>query len=54
LGRKDDKKTPSLVADEMHALHREIPHLTWFVESVNRYAVNECKSRYGERTDWSM
>jgi hypothetical protein len=36
----------------MFALHRQIPHLWWFVDGANRGAVNECKSRYGERTDW--
>jgi hypothetical protein len=52
LGREYDKKTPSLVADEMHSLHRQIPHLKWFVDGANRGAVNECKAKFGERTDW--
>ena len=52
LGREYDKKTPSLVADEIHALHRQIPHLKLFVDGANRGAVNECKSKFGERTDW--
>jgi hypothetical protein len=51
LGREYDKKTPSLVADEIHALHKQIPHLTWFVERANRGAVHECKSKFGERAD---
>ena len=52
LGREYDKETSSLIADEMHSLHRQIPHLKWFVDGANRGAVNECKSRYGERLDW--
>jgi hypothetical protein len=36
LGREYDKKTPSLVANEMFSLHREIPHLEWFVDGANR------------------
>ena len=41
LGREYDKKTPSLVADEMYSLHRQIPHLKWFIDGANRGAVNE-------------
>jgi len=52
LGREYDKKTPSIIADEMHSLHRQIPHLKWFVDGANRGAVNECKSKFGERIDW--
>jgi hypothetical protein len=51
LGREYDKKTPSIIADEMHSLHRQIPHLKWFVDGANRGAVNECKSKFGERID---
>ena len=40
------------MADEIHALHRQIPHLKLFVDGANRGAVNECKSKFGERTDW--
>ena len=52
LGREYDKKTPSLMADEMHSIHRQIPHLIWFVDGANRGAVNECKSKFGESLDW--
>ncbi len=52
VGKEYDKKTPSFIADDMHRLHREIPHLKWFVDGANRGAVNECKSKFGERTDW--
>jgi hypothetical protein len=52
LGREYDKKTPSLVADEIHSIHRQIPHLKWFIDGANRGAVNECKAKFGERTDW--
>jgi len=52
LGREYDKKTLSIIADEMHSLHRQIPHLKWFVDGGNRGAVNECKSKFGERIDW--
>lgn len=51
VGREYDKKTP-FIADKMHSLHREIPHILWFVDGANRGAVNECKSKFGERTDW--
>ena len=40
------------VADEMHSLHRQIPHLIWFVDGTNRGAVNECKAKFGEHMDW--
>lgn len=52
LGREYDKKTPSLVADEIHSIHRQIPHLIWFVDGANKGAVNECKSKFGESLDW--
>ncbi len=53
LGREYDKKTPSEIANEMHSLHTQIPHLLWFVDGANRGAVNEVKSKYGERLDWT-
>lgn len=40
LGREYDKETPSLIADEMHSLHRQIPNLKWFADGANRGAVN--------------
>ena len=52
LGREYDKKILSSIADEMHSLYREISHLKWFVDGSNRSAVNECKAKFGERTDW--
>jgi hypothetical protein len=51
LGREYDKKILSSIADEMHSLYREISHLKWFVDGSNRSAVNECKAKFGERTD---
>ncbi len=52
IGREYDKAVPSNIVNEMHALHRQIPHLTWFVDGANRGFVNEAKNAYGERTDW--
>ena len=52
IDKEFDKKTPSFIAYEMHRLHREIPHLKWFVDGANRGAVNEVKSKFGKRTDW--
>ena len=51
-GKEFDKLSPSVIADEMHSLHRQIPYLKWFIDSANRGAVNECKAKFGERTDW--
>lgn len=51
-GRKYDKKTSSEIAHDMYSLHRQIPHLRWFIDGANRGAVNECKAVYGERIDW--
>jgi hypothetical protein len=51
LGREYDKKAPSLMADEMHSIHRQILNLIWFVDGANRGAVNECKSKFGESLD---
>ena len=53
VGKEYDKKTPSEIANEMHSLHRQISHLLWFVDGANRGAVNEVKSKYGERLDWT-
>ena len=39
------------IANDMHSLHRQIPHLRWFIDGANRGAVNECKAVYGERID---
>jgi hypothetical protein len=35
-GRKYDKKTSSEIANDMHSLHRQIPHLRWFIDGANR------------------
>ena len=52
FGKQYDRKTPSFIADEIHRLHREIPHLKWFVDGANHGAVAECKSKFGERSDY--
>lgn len=33
----------------MFSQHTQIPDLSWFVDDANRGAVNECKSKYGEK-----
>jgi len=36
----------------MFQLHIQIPNLSWFVDGANHWAINECKSKYGESLDW--
>jgi len=52
IGEEYDKALPSFIANRIFDLHKEIPHLWWFVDGANRGAVNEVKGLFRESLDW--
>lgn len=52
IAKDYDKQSPSVIANDIHDLHTQIPNLIWFVDGANRGAVNECKAKFGESLTW--